>query len=120
MYRGKAFCEASIYFYLKADKQDEELCHRLNSLKDVRSNTVKVTDVRIIKTYFDEAHNEQVTSISVMAEVLVKYDSNITHLNDYRVNACRELRKHLPKSGAIMAHSIDTYSPFRLDGFISR
>ncbi|WP_332697110.1 hypothetical protein [Halalkalibacter lacteus] len=120
MYRGKAFCEASIYLYSKPDEQSEELVNRLNILKNVRSNTVKVTDVRIIKTNFDERHNERVTSISVMAEVLVKYDSNITHLNDYRVNACRELRKHLPKSGAIMAHSIDTYSPFRLDGFTRR
>jgi arginine deiminase len=120
LFRGKAYCEASIYLYSKPNEQHEELVHRANTLKNVRSNTVKVTDVRIIKTNNNENHNERVTSISVMAEVLVKYDSNITHLNDYRVNACRELRRHFPRSGAIMAHSIDTYSPFRLDGFTGR
>ncbi|TWI59328.1 hypothetical protein [Halalkalibacter nanhaiisediminis] len=118
MYRGKAFCEASIYLYSKPNAPKEELQKRIYNIENYQRTNVKVTAVYILSTGFDKRHNEQFTSLSVMAEVLVKYSHQITHLNDYRVNACRELRKHFPYAGAIMAHSIDTYNPHRLEGFI--
>ncbi len=120
LYRGKAYCEANIYLYAPENSCNETLTKRKSVIKNYCSNTVKVTEIRIKESGFDEQTKEHFISLSVMAEVLVKYDPVITHLNDYRVNACREFRKQFPAAGAIMAHYIDTYSPFRLDGFKSR
>ncbi|WP_227935923.1 hypothetical protein [Alkalihalobacillus deserti] len=117
MFKGKAFCEASIYLYSKLHAKEEEITRRINALSTYQSPTVKVTDVRILSTGFDEKYNENFTSLSVRADVLVKYDPQITHLNDYRVRACTILREQLPRAGAIMAHSIDTYHPLREAGF---
>ncbi|WP_017727517.1 hypothetical protein [Halalkalibacterium ligniniphilum] len=118
MYRGKAFCEATIYLYSNPTTPKEELDRRIDLISKYQSATIKVTSVNLVSTRFDEQYTENVTLISVLAEVLVTYDPKITHLNDYRVKACTELRKQFPKSGAIMAHSIDTYYPPRIDGFI--
>ncbi|MDT8861417.1 hypothetical protein N0O92_14445 [Alkalihalobacillus sp. MEB130] len=120
MYRGKAFCEARMYLHSQEDTLQEEQNQQIKKMKSYLSNTVKVTDIKIHTVTYDPKEEEYVTSLSVMAEVLVKYDPIITHLNDYRVNACREFRKQFPQSGAVMAHSIDTFSPFRPDGFITR
>ncbi|KHF40675.1 hypothetical protein [Halalkalibacter okhensis] len=120
MYRGKAYCEANLYIYAPANERYEFLTKRKNIIEKYCSNTIKITDVRIKDSGIDEQTNEPFLSLSVMSEVLVKYDPIITHLNDYRVNACREFRRQFPGAGAIMAHYIDTYSPFRLDGFKSR
>lgn len=120
LYRGKAYCEANIYIYAPANERYDILTERKNILENYCSNTIKITEVRIKESGIDEKTNDPFLSISVMSEVLVKYDPIITHLNDYRVNACREFRRQFPAAGAIMAHYIDTYSPFRLDGFKSR
>ncbi|MFC0558481.1 hypothetical protein [Halalkalibacter alkalisediminis] len=117
MFKGKAFCEASIILYSKLHAKEEELTKRIKSISNYQSPTVKVTDVRIVSTGYDEKYMENFTSLSVRADVLVKYDPHITHLNDYRVRACTILREQLPRSGAIMAHSIDTYTPLRDSGF---
>jgi len=117
LFKGKAFCEASVYLYSKLDATDAELTKRINKILNYQSPTVRVTGVRTLSTGFDEKYNENFTSLSVRAEVLVKYDPHITHLNDYRVRACTILREQLPRAGAIMAHSIDTYNPLREVGF---
>ncbi|GAE34732.1 hypothetical protein [Halalkalibacter akibai] len=120
MFKGKAFCEASIHLFSKPDVPEQQLQRRIDTISRYKSPTVLVTGIDIVKTAFDESYGETVTSLSVKAEVLVKYDPEITHLNDYRVRACTILREQLPRSGAIMAHSIDTYSPLREEGFTTK
>jgi hypothetical protein len=120
LFRGKAFCEASIYLFSKPHGPKDHLLKRIHTILNYQSPTVKVTSVQTLSTGFDENHQEHVTLLSVKAEVLVKYDPQITHLNDYRVRACTILREQLPRAGAIMAHSIDTYNPLRQDGFVRK
>ncbi|WP_100407333.1 hypothetical protein [Bacillus solitudinis] len=118
MYKGKVDCEARIYIYFKEDEPMKERNKRISTISTVISETVKVTNVKVLATGYDEKNKESYTELTVLAEVLVQYDPHITHLNDYRVKGCRELRKLFPNAGAIMAHSIDTYNTPRLKGFI--
>ncbi|WP_413374932.1 hypothetical protein [Alkalihalobacillus sp. 1P02AB] len=117
MYKGKAFCEANLYFYKHSRYDKSEINKRIDHLLSYQTNTVQISNVQLIKEEFDEKEKQFYIQLSVHAEVLVPYDQRITHLNDYRINACRDLRKHFPKAGAIMAHSIDTYTPLRWKGF---
>ncbi len=114
-----AYCEASLHIYCKEDDETERK-KQIHPIQSYCSNTVKVTGVTVVQSVYEEESTHYVLTLSVTAEVLVQYDRLITHLNDYRVNACREFRRQFPAAGAVMAHSLDTYSPFRLDGFIHR
>ncbi|ARK30888.1 hypothetical protein [Halalkalibacter krulwichiae] len=118
MFKGKAFCEAHIQLFSKKGDPEDRLLQRVKAISTYMSPTVRVTHVTTLQSKLDEYGNPM-KSLSVRAEVLVKYDPYITHLNDYRVKACTILRDQLPRAGAIMAHSIDTYSPLREHGFTS-
>ncbi|WP_088102038.1 hypothetical protein [Halalkalibacter urbisdiaboli] len=117
MYKGKVDCEANIYLYSKPGTPRDGVLKRIHRISNYMNNHVKITNVHIRDTGYDENKNEHYTSLSVIAEVLVKYDPTISHLNDYRVKACTEFRKAFPSAGAVMAHSIDTYNAIRLTGY---
>lgn len=116
MYRGKAYCEAVVYLFPKPNESSDDTDSKIEKLLNYKSKTVKITQVINHYTSVND-RNETYTKLNVLAEVLVQNDPYITHLNDYRVKACTELRQHLPSAGAIMAHSLDTFQPLRTKGF---
>ncbi|KMK75485.1 hypothetical protein [Alkalihalobacillus pseudalcaliphilus] len=117
MFRGKAYCEANLYFYKDNEWVDRDISRKIEHLLSYQTNTIDIVDVRLMVNQYDDKHKQNFIQLAIFAEVLVPYHAHITHLNDYRINACRLLRKAYPKAGAIMAHSIDTYTPLRWKGF---
>ncbi|WP_078552361.1 hypothetical protein [Bacillus alkalicellulosilyticus] len=118
MYKGIVYCEANIDLYSNKE-DDEKFSLQINKLSTFISNTVKITKVKVRTTRYDEEHDDYYTSLTVLAEVLVTFDPHISHIDDYRVKGCIEFRKHFPSAGAIMAHSIDAYNGYRVDGFLT-
>ncbi|GAF66019.1 hypothetical protein BTS2_2919 [Bacillus sp. TS-2] len=117
MFKGKAFCEAFIYLYSSQSWTEQEKSKVIEDFLKVHTNTFKMTNVRVLEEYFHEDKQEFSLQLALYSEILVPYDNRISHLNDYRINACRLFRKQFPKVGAVMAHSIDVYTPLRWKGY---